>query len=170
MPGVTPFFGLRFKFATDVDAMLQVLDALALDTRRPPMVKWIATANTNLTVNTDTNMNFQSVLYDSHGFANVGVSTTDWTVPAGQAGVYMCAAKIGNVGGTTTFTSLRATILVNGADSGYRNKVGKNNPVGVFGLLVLAVGDTVRLRGRWTGTGGPGTAQGEMAMYRHCKP
>jgi hypothetical protein len=179
MPGQSPYFGIRYKclgeavnntdftnFANDVDAALTTIRTLESAVRKPPMVKWVRdTGSQNVTVATDTNVTFTTVQWDSAAFSNIGVSNTDLTLPSD--GIYCASGWVTNVTGFTTLTSVRATVLIAGA-VGPEAKAfeGSVAPLGIFKGLA---GNVIRLRIRWTGTGGPAQLSvAQLSLFKVC--
>jgi len=186
MSGLTPYFALRYKclgdlvnntdfanFANDVDTALSVIRGLENQVRKPPVVKVVRDTGTQVGIaqNVDTNVSFTTVQWDSSAFANLGVDNTALTIPSD--GVYWGDGIVGNWDLFTTITSIRATITVGGA-VGPEAKASPFALIGgsltnAFGPFVATAGQIVRLRVRWTGTGGPAAVGlSQLALYKIC--
>jgi hypothetical protein len=178
MPGQTPNFGIRFpcygdavndtyyqNFANDVDGALTTINTLRQAVQRPATVKTAKTAQ-NITVNTDTNINFAGVDWDNAAWWSAG-TPANLTIPT--SGIYYVSAKVAVVFGFTTCTSVRITMLLAATPSLPDNKINQTGAVNCFGLFSATAGQVVNMRVRWTGTGGPATFAGmECVLYKVC--
>lgn len=178
MPDSSPVFGIPFPcegeaitcdsfadFATGVESALASVDVTVDQALNPP------NAGVNLTqsvaVAAATDCVYVTEYWDSANMATVG--TTPLTAPAD--GMYLITINAG-VSGFATITSAKAAININGTDQ-YAFKfpagVGTPNRCSTQGLYRLAIGDLVRCRFTWTGTGGPGSVTGPFAMVLHSR-
>lgn len=153
-------------FATSAEAAIAAVDALATQATAPPSVS-VELSMAGVAAAAATDLTYTSESWDSAGIA--APPATALTVPAD--GMYLVNAYAG-VSGFATISSMRAAITVN-AVSQYAFKFAPNpgtpNHANPQGLLRLATGDLVRCNFLWTGTGGPGTVSGTMAMTLHSR-
>jgi hypothetical protein len=117
--------------------------------------------NANVVIATDTLLTFDVEMYDNDGMADLAVDNDQLTVQT--AGVYWVNCLTAIIGGFATLTSSTAILRRNGVDI-YRYKSRKIASAGglevTFAMpMECAVGDSLQLAVRWTGTGGPATFQ-----------
>jgi hypothetical protein len=181
MPGVTPYFGLRFKcqgeavndtdfnnLASDIDAALTIVKAIEDAVRMPPYARVLRTGSAlSVAVATDVTATYTDEIYDSAGIVNLGGSTSNLVAPTD--GVYFVDFRTNFPTGFTTLTSVRASILFNGT-ARYRKKSIQDG-VNVWGMYFLSAGQAATVQVRWTGTGGPASfSKYEANIYRVCQP
>jgi hypothetical protein len=177
----TPNFSLRYplegsavnntdftNLATDLDAALTLINTLKESVRKPPAV--LARRQNSaqaLAVATDTTMQFDTVDFDTAGFANLAVSTTNLTIPSD--GIYQSVAfQSAAISGYTTITSYRVTVLIAGVP-GPEKKYWDSFGTTAKGPFKATAGQVVTLRERWTGTGGPANFNYfYLALFKIC--
>jgi hypothetical protein len=153
-------------YAADIEAAIASVDVLAAEATSPPNVS-VTLSQAGVAFNVATDITYTAEDWDSGSMATP--PATALTVPVN--GMYMVAAFAG-VSGTTTNTSMRAAISVNGTNQyvfKFAPAAATPNTANVQGLLRLAAGDLVRCNFLWTGTGGPGTVTGTMALTLHSR-
>lgn len=170
MPGTTPneFFPYPLmgetvnatswqNLANAIDASLVTLNTAAIDAKKPPtaMVNQTA-AGTAITVNTDTNILFNTDQFvDPSSMHSTSVNTDRIITP--EPGVYLVRGQV-QIGSTTTLTTIKAAVSLNGTIV-FAEQTGMNNlntawTLEVNGVVLSqAAGDIIRLVARWGGTG-----------------
>lgn len=175
MPGSTPVYGITYPCGTDtIDASVfqtfsQTLDAafvaaqaeLDAATNKPSAQIYATSLNgsVNVVIATDTTLTFAVEVYDNNGMASLAVNNDRLTIQTG--GVYW-VELFTQISGYTTLTSITGILRVNGVDF-YRYKSRAlaiaSDGFAHFSMPVnLNPGDFLQGRVRWTGTGGPGSA------------
>lgn len=173
MPGSTPVYGIVYPcgddtidtsvfqtFADSLDAALVTGQAeLDAATQKPSaQVYQSGTVAISIASGTDTTATFTTEVFDNDGMADLAVNNDRLTIQTG--GVYWVAISI-QVSGFTTLSSMTGIIQRNGVDF-YRYK-SRNLAIAGDAFANFAMpmdlfpSDTLILRARWTGTGGPGS-------------
>lgn len=143
--------------ATAVDGLMTSLDAIrALAADRPSAGISGGAANAVASATTTTVTNFTFENWDTGGYADLGVSPNQLTVPPG---LYFVSAA-GLFGSVTTFTMARITILAGGvtwAGSMIDANVNLGSTLSSTAGVVLATAATtaIQVQVRWQGVGGP---------------
>ena len=104
-------------------------------------------ASLTLANNTNTEVTFNSELYDTDGFHSTSTNTARITVPAGKAGYYYVYANVeyGNSATGGRETQIRKNGAVTDAVTTYQNFSGGDFSMQTSLLVYLAVGDYVSL-------------------------
>lgn len=154
------------SFATSVESAIATVDALATQVIDPPTAS-VDLSMAGVAFGVATDINYTSESWDSGSIANP--TFTALNIP--ENGMYMVNIFAG-VSGFATITSMRAAISVNGTNQyvfKFLPAAATPNQAHPQGLLRLAAGDLVRCNFLWTGTGGPGTVSGSMALTLHSR-
>jgi len=181
MPDATPNFGIRYPcagetidaavfetFATDVEAAIALVDAeMTRALHRPAVRLQRGLASQSITVATTTDATYDTESFDNDSMGNLGVNNDRATIQT--AGVYLAKFWVSQMSAFTTITSTSVLISQNGL-----TRWQKKGPQGatvtaipwlaILGVLECAVGDIIRGRILWTGTGGPATTFGELEL------
>lgn len=172
MPGSTPLYGITYPcggdtidsgvfqtFSETLDAAFVTAQAQLDAATNKPTAQVYASgiATIAIAAATDTTCTFTTEVFDNNGMANLGVNNDRLTIQTG--GVYWVEMMVQITGGFTTLTSQSAILQVNGSDF-YRYK-SRALSISADGFAHFSIpvdlfpGDTLILRARWTGTGGP---------------
>jgi len=173
MPGSTPVYGITYPCGGDTidtgvfqtfsetldNAFVTAQGELEAATQRPNAQVYNSGLNPiAIVVATDTTCTFTTEVFDNDNMANLAVNNDRLTIQTG--GVYWVSAFV-DVSGFTTLTSVSAIIQRNGIDF-YRYK-SRALSISADGFAAFSIpmdlfpADTLILRARWTGTGGPGS-------------
>ena len=158
--------------ATDVDTLLSQLDVLRLKTTNPLTASIsgpFITPATAVATATDGIYNvFNTVNWDTGGFANLGVNPDRLTL---STGIYFARATAA-ITNYTTLTFMRVGVLV-GANWWSRQTTStiSGTPIVTASasalIAVTAPATTLKLSVRWVGTGGPANfIQGRLECYK----
>jgi hypothetical protein len=146
-------------FADSVQAALNTVDLLETQVLNRPTAKIVTSAPPQtFIINTNTNVQFQTEVFDNDSMVNLAVNNDRITI--NTAGVYLVQSELTGLAGFTTLTSEASALTQNGTVR-YRKK--KHFPADVplsiqtIGLFNCQVADIIRLTYLWTGTGGPAT-------------
>lgn len=184
MPATTPRFGFRYpceqdpisvtdfqNLAYDIEAVASTVNALAtLAPHRPAASVAVSPSSSTsqaFTVNTPTNWLFNREWFDTDNMVDLAANNDRITIRT--AGFYMADVSMGlGLTPNTTLTSQKMDITVNSTVMLSR-KFGRMAFTGSVGGLLpqrLNVGDVVRFRYTWTGTGGPAVTPVTFADIR----
>jgi hypothetical protein len=184
MPGTTSL-GIRYPLqnetvtatswqdlATDVDTLMTQLDALRDKTTNPLSASIsgpFSAPATSLATTTDGTYNvFNTVNWDTGGFANLGLNPDRLTLPTG---IYFARASVA-ITAYTTLSFMRVGVLTNTTDwSRQTTSTVSGTPIltaSASGLVVVTVPSTaLKVHLRWVGTGGPANfIQGRLDAYK----
>lgn len=172
MPGSTPVYGITYPCGDDTidtgvfqtfsqsldDALVTAQAELDAATNKPSAQVYASGSSPiSIAAATDVTCTFTTEVFDNDGMATLAVNNDRLTIQTG--GVYWvgCTAQISDF---TTLSSASVIIQRNGVDF-WRYK-GRTLAISASAIISFALpmdlfsGDTLILRARWTGTGGPG--------------
>ncbi len=182
MPGTTPL-GLRYplqgetvnatswqNLATDIDTLMTTVDGLRDRALQPATASIIGSFSaTSLATATDgVYSTFVTVLWDTSGFANLGVNADRLTL---STGVYFARAQA-TLSGYTTMTYVRVGLLaqsriwaMQNADTIAGSGLHTANAAGI--VVITTASSALQVRIRWAGTGGPANfINGALDVYK----
>jgi hypothetical protein len=167
MPGATPVFGIRYPLlgeaittavfqneATDIEATLAALDALATQRLNRPTVAVFGNTP-GVAVNVETVATWTGESRDTDNMFTLGAPTVLTVV---TPGIFLVTVDASTPSSTTTLTSYRASILKNGVvQYAQTARSSQAADITLAGLVSCAAADTIQARLYWNGTGGPAT-------------
>lgn len=181
MPGVTSL-GIRYPYqdevvtatswqnmAEDIDGLFTDLETLQDLARLRPSASITGGAAATATGNNGIPTAYSTVVWDTGGYANLGVNPDRLTVPSG---VYWGFCS-GFLSGATTVTAKRVSLLHNSRTwSGQTVDILTGTGNGIISpssgmIICTGVTNTIQVRCIWTGTGGPATTSSvTLTVYK----
>lgn len=146
-------------FSDAVDTALTEVNANAEFVANRPNVRVDRVGNANtFAAGVASNVQFNTEVFDNSGMADLGVSSTNITIPT--AGVYWACFSLGGFATFTTWTRYQMTVSQNATNFIFRKfmvATAQGTPLNntIQGVLVCQAGDIIRGTFTFIGTGGP---------------